>query len=137
VTRVSHETMAGLLTEPVSNRLEITAGVGEITESEGKTSLAPLKILLPLSTLLRVPEGKGSVARMSSFIVAANDHGRSKIEHLSHTLRIPSSASDALTLVLEVELRSGLNRISVGVLDEQSGETGFAVTEVDVPVRCR
>jgi len=133
MTRVSDATMAGLLTEPASNRLEIIAGIGEITESEGKTSSAPLKILLPLSTLLRVPAGEGFVARVSSFFVAGNEYGRSETEHLSHTLRIPANAPDALSLVFEIELRKGFNRISVGVLDEQSGETGYAVTEVDVP----
>ena len=94
---------------------------------------APLRILLPLAHLLRLPEGEGHVARVSSFLVAGNDDGRSEIEHLRHTLRIPVNAPDAISLVLEVELRTGHNRISVGVLDEQSGETGFAVTEVDLP----
>ena len=66
-------------------------------------------------------------------IRAERQYGRSETEHLRHTLRIPVNAPDAISLVLEVELRSGQNRISVGVLDEQSGETGFAVAEVDVP----
>ncbi len=133
MTRASDETMAGLLTEPAGNRLEIGVAVGEPVQKDGKTTTAPLRILVPLSSLLRVPDGDGLVARVSSFVVAGNQDGRSKTVHLSHRLRIPTNAPDAISLVLEVELRSGANRISVGVLDEQSGETGFAVTQVDVP----
>ncbi len=133
MTRASDETMAGLLTEPANNNLDIRVGVGEITRSEDKTSSAPLRILIPLSSLLRVPGGDGFVARVSSFVVAGNQDGRSETVHLSHRLRIPASAPDAISLVLEVELRAGPNRISVGALDEQSGETGFAVTEIEVP----
>jgi VWFA-related protein len=132
MTRVSDRTMAGLLADPANNRLEIGVVVGAPVPNDGKISTAPLKVLLPLSSLLRVPDGEVSIARVSTFLVAGNEDGRSEMEHMSHILRIPADAPDALSLVFEIKLRKGHNRISAGVLDEQTGETGFAVTEIDV-----
>ncbi len=101
----------------------------------GKKSI-PLRIRIPISRLTAFPQGDEHVGRFSVFIVAADQSGDySDVIRKTQSFSIPAAQfakaqASHFTYEISVNIRGTGDRISVGVMDEISKETGFARVEV-------
>ncbi len=128
--------LANLFNLSDRNDLEISVekeGVNELRM--GKKSI-PLKIRIPISRLTAFPQGDAHVGRFSVFIVAADQSGDySDVIRKTQSFSIPAARfakaqASHFTYEIAVNIRGTGDRISVGVMDELSKETGFARVEV-------
>ena len=97
--------------------------------------MAPLRVDVPLDRLTLIPEGDRLVGRVSTFCISANTEGaRSSLRRSTQTFAIPVTRQEAIETVsirIDVPATGGTGRISVGVLDESSGNSGYATISVE------
>ncbi len=136
-TQTAERTMTGLLLPVQHNPLGIVAEAGEPRPDGDKRWIVPVKVKSPLGTLTLTPEGDKLVAGLSTFAIAGSQKGAtSTVQSSSHRVSVPEGSESkpiVITVDIEVITGAGADTISVGVLDEISGATGFTTAQVAIP----
>lgn len=91
----------------------------------------PVDIRIPMDNITLFPQGETYVGGFSVYVVVANKDGdMSDVTTQAHQIRVPAAeigetAGKFYTYSVDLAMEKGLNKISIGVLDEVSKLTGF------------
>jgi hypothetical protein len=129
--------IANLLYRGKENDLGILARVGSPRLMDDGFYRVPIDILIPMQSLTLIPQGEADNAGgFDVYVVVANkDNDMSDVARKSHQLRVPTSDMKSLggkfyTYTLELMMEKGLNKISIGVVDQISNVSGFAREQI-------
>jgi VWFA-related protein len=118
-----------------TNDLGIQTRIGNATPS-GKNLVHPLTIAIPTSTLTLIPEGNEMVGSLSVFTAFLRSDGEvSKVGKQTNLVRFPAASlvnRKAVFVKIDVTADPNVNAISLGVLDEASRATGFAIIKLPI-----
>jgi VWFA-related protein len=121
---------ANLFHTPSSNDLAVKAGIGSATTA-GENLVHPLTITIPTSTLTLVPEGSDLVGKLSVFAAFLRADGAvSSVGPQLQQFRFPAASlakRKEVTVKLDVSADAQVGAISLGVMDDVSNATGFAL----------
>ena len=134
---MSDRVVANLLYRVKDNELGILTRVGNPLPTEDGYYHVPVDILIPMQALTLLPQGEVEyVGGFDVYVVVGNkDNDMSDVARKSHQIRVPAAAFKELsgkfyTYTLELLMERGLNKISVGVVDQVSNTPGFARDQV-------
>ncbi|HYK03833.1 MAG TPA: VWA domain-containing protein [Thermoanaerobaculia bacterium] len=117
------------------NDLGIQTRIGNATPS-GKNLVHPLTIAIPTSTLTLIPDGSEMVGTLSVFTAFLRADGAvSKVGKQTNLVRFPAASianRKAVFVKIDVTADPTVTAISVGVLDEASRATGFAIIKLPI-----
>ena len=129
--------IANLLYRSKSNDLSILARIGSPVPVEDGYFRVPVDIQIPMESLTMLPQGEAEYAGgFDVYVVVANkDNDMSDVARKSHQIRIPADQIKKIngkfyTYSLELICERGLNKISLGVVDQISNVTGFAREQI-------
>ncbi len=129
--------VASLLYRVKENDLGILARVGTPTPTEDGYFHVPIDVQIPMQALTLLPQGEAEyVGGFDVYVVVANkDNDMSEVARKSHQVRVPVEQMKTIsgkfyTYTLELLMERGLNRISIGVVDQISNTTGFAREQI-------
>lgn len=130
--------IANLLYGTKQNDLKIIARTGRpVATDDNDLFRVPLEVQIPMDTLTLIPQGDTEYAGgFDVYVAVANSRNDlSDVARQSHQLRIPvadmpRAKGRFYTYSLELLMERGLNRISVGVVDNVSNVVGFAKDQV-------
>lgn len=125
------DAVASNLFRPSStNDLEIEAVSGNATQQSTDAVLIPVTVTFPMDNLTLIPDGDDLTGRFAVYAAFLRKDGAvSKVARHGGEIRFPASALKnrrEVTVKLDVTANTETKGISVGVLDEMSGATGFA-----------
>ncbi len=129
VSLSADRTMTGLLVAPPDNTLGVEIAIANVVPGEKKRWTAEVLVDIPLQILSAVSPTRGSVANITLLAVAASENGRTPISRTSHSIALSEGGGSSLQLQMNLDFGPGINRVSVGVLDETSGLDGYATAE--------
>lgn len=134
---MSDRVVANLHYRSRANDMGILVRTGRPMPSGDGLFQVPLEIQIPMDNLTLLPQGEGElVGGFEVFIVVADKNGdMSDVARKSHQIRVPASDADKTkgkyySYSVDLLMEKGLNKISVGVLDQISNENGFAREQV-------
>ena len=97
----------------------------------------PVEVVIPMESLTLLPQGDTDYAGgFDVYVVVANKDGdMSDVQRKSHQLRVPAidlakTKGKVYTYTLDLLMEKGLDKVSVGVVDNVSNSTGFASQQV-------
>ncbi|HVE73159.1 MAG TPA: VWA domain-containing protein [Thermoanaerobaculia bacterium] len=129
--------VANLLYRVKDNDLGILARVGTPVPTEDGYFHVPVDVQIPMQALTLLPQGESDyVGGFDVYVVVANkDNDMSDVARKSHQVRVPTAqikniSGKFYTYTLELLMERGLNRISVGVVDQISNTAGFAREQI-------
>jgi VWFA-related protein len=129
--------IASLLYRVKDNDLGIIARVGEPRPIEDGLYRVNVDIQIPMQALTLLPQGETEHAGgFDVYVVVANkDNDMSDVARKSHQIRIPAAdvkrvTGKIYTYTLELVIERGLNKISIGVVDQISNVSGFAREQI-------
>jgi VWFA-related protein len=129
--------VANLLYRVKENQLGILARVGTPVPTEDGYFHVPIDVQIPMQALTLLPQGEADyVGGFDVYVVVANkDNDMSEVARKSHQVRVPTAqfkgiAGKFYTYTLELLMERGLNKISIGVVDQISSTTGFAREQI-------
>ncbi len=127
---------ANLFHDPSHNDLGVEATIDEdSTPASGDNVVIPVKITIPTGTLTLIPDGDDLAGSFSLFAAFLRQDGAvSRVNRQTHQFRFPAESlprRNELTINLNVTADPRTGSISVGVMDEASRATGFAVVKVN------
>jgi hypothetical protein len=114
--------------------IDLRAGV---PEKEGNQYRVPFELsFTPTITLL--PQESDLVGSFTVYIVVGSDGKTSKLIKSPHPVKVPVDAEDdfrtkPMTYKAVIMMTPGENTLSVGILDQNSNNSGFAHVKVVVP----
>ena len=121
---------ANLFHARATNDLNIKAAVGTATPA-GENLVHPLTITIPTSTLTLIPDGTDLVGKFSVFATFLRTDGAvSSVARQTQQFRFPAASlakRKEVTVKLDVTADARVGSISLGVMDEASSATGFAL----------
>jgi hypothetical protein len=133
VTDKGGKPVHGLTQTGATNDLDIRADVGNATPA-GENLVHPLTIIIPTSTLTLTPEGDDLVGKFSVFTAFLRADGAvSAVGRKTQDFRFPAESlprRKALTVKVDVTADARVDAISLGVMDDASGATGFALIKL-------
>ena len=121
------------------NDLAIRA-VSADAERKGRRRLSvPIDVLIPLEVLSFTEEGEAFAADLSIYLVAVDaGNANTEVRRFDLPLRIGKNDFAGIggthytyRLTLDLRSRSVENRVAIGVLDNTSKLTGFAILDID------
>ncbi len=125
---------ANLFQKRAENDLSVKAGIGAATPS-GENLVHPVTITIPTSTLTLTPDGTDLAGKFLVFAAFLRSDGAvSAVGPQVQEFRFPAASlarRKEVTVKLDVTGEKGVDAISLGVMDEASSATGFAL--IDVP----
>jgi VWFA-related protein len=134
---MSDRAVANLLYEVKDNDLKILARVGRTIPTDDGYFRVPVDIMIPMTSLTLMPQGTEEyVGGFDVYVVVANkNNDMSDVARKSHQLRVPAEAMETIdgkyyTYTLDLLMERGLNKISIGVVDQISNVTGFSREQV-------
>ncbi len=117
-------TLSALHYELEDNRLEIRLDPGDQKPAKGGRFLVPVLVKIPFKNLLLLPQEKVHSAKVSLFVVVRDDKkgGVSSPQRIDLPIEIPNgkvleALSQVATYPLELDMKQGPKRISIGVRD--------------------
>jgi VWFA-related protein len=129
--------VANLLYRVKDNDLGILARVGQPIPVEDGLFRVAIDIQIPMLALTLLPQGEEqSVGGFDVYVVVGNkDNDMSDVAQRSHQVRVPKGQMNQLagkfyTYTLELLIERGLNRISLGVVDQISNTSGFTREQI-------
>src|SRR5207247_7293122 len=93
--------------------------------------LVPVEIQIPMENLTLLPQGESNLGGFTVYVAVANkDNDMSDVAQKQQQLRVPLGDMPKLkgkyyTYVLDLLMERGVNRVSIGVVDDISNSTGF------------
>jgi VWFA-related protein len=125
---------ANLFQTRATNDLAVKAGIGTATPA-GENLVHPVTITIPTSTLTLTPDGTDLAGKFLVFAAFLRSDGAvSAVGPQVQQFRFPAASlarRKEVTVKLDVTGEKGVDAISLGVMDEASSATGFAL--IDVP----
>lgn len=128
--------IANLLYRTKSNDLKIAVRSSSPVPTDDGLFKVPLEIQIPVDNLTLLPQGEIYAGGFSVYVAVANAEGdMSDVSRKQHQISVPNADVEkakgkyytySVTLLME----PGLNKISVGVVDDVSNVTGFAKDQV-------
>jgi VWFA-related protein len=128
--------VANLLYRTKANDLKIAVRSNSPKPQDDGLFQVPIEIQIPMDSLTLLPQGEIYAGGFTVYVVVANKDGdMSDVSRKSHQLTVPNGEFEktkgkyytySLTLLME----PGLNKISVGVVDDVSNVNGFARDQV-------
>lgn len=130
--------IANLLYKTKANDLNILVRTGAPVAADEGYFRVPIEIHIPMDSLTLLPQGeKTEYAGGFDVYVAVADKNSdmSDVSRKSHQLRVPAGDIEKArgkyySYSLDLLMEKGLNRISIGVMDQVSNSTGFAREQV-------
>ncbi len=129
--------IANLLYKTKANDLNILVRTGAPAAVEDGLFRVPVEIQIPMDSLTLLPQGEAEYAGGFDVYVAVADKNNdmSDVSRKSHQIHVPASdlpkaKGKYYSYGLDLVMEKGLNRISIGVLDQISNVTGFAREQV-------
>jgi VWFA-related protein len=134
---MSDRVVANLLYRVKDNDLGIVARIGKPYAVEDGLFKVSVDIQIPMQSLTLLPQGEEeSVGGFDVYIVVGNkDNDMSDVAQQSHQVRVPKARMSDLsgkfyTYTLELLIERGLNKISLGVVDQISSTSGFTREQI-------
>jgi VWFA-related protein len=135
-TEMNEMVAANLFQTRATNDLSIKAAIGTATPS-GENLVHPLTITIPTSTLTLIPDGADLVGKFSVFAAFLRSDGAvSSVGRQTQQFRFPAASlakRKEVTVKLDVTADARVGAISLGVMDEASNATGFALVKLPTP----
>lgn len=134
---MSDRVVANLLYRVKDNDLAILARAGRPVPVEDGLFQVAIDIQIPMQSLTLLPQGDAEhVGGFDVYVVVGNkDNDLSDVAQKSHQVRVPNVHMATLsgkyyTYTLELLIERGLNRISLGVVDQISNTSGFTREQI-------
>ncbi len=133
---MSDRVIANLLYSTKTNDLRIAARMGRPRSTDDGMFRVPVEIQIPMETLTFIPQGDAYVGGFDVYIVVANKEGdMSDVARKSSPITIPAAEiaktkGKYYTYELELLMEPGLNKLSVGVIDNITNTSGFARDQI-------
>jgi VWFA-related protein len=130
-TEMNDRVIANLFYDSSANDMNILFTTRQPVPMADGIFKVPVDIRVPMDNITLFPQGEIYVGGFSIYIVVANKDGdMSDVTSQSHQIRVPASeigdtAGKFYTYSVDLAMEKGLNKISIGVLDEVSKLTGF------------
>lgn len=132
-------TLSALHFDLVDNQLEVRLDPGEQEPGKGGRFVVPVMVKIPFQKLLLVPQEEFHTARVSLVVIARDEKsgGVSPFQEIELPIQIPNGKIlEALTQVaaypLQLDMKKGRKRISVGVRDHLANIDSTVNLEVNV-----
>jgi VWFA-related protein len=127
------ELTAALSHDAQKNELGISLQfLDAVAAADGGTKV-PIRIVIPMDALTLMPDGTDLTGKLSIFVrFARNDGVMSEVSRRTNEFRFPASTRSRrkeLTIQTDLTMDPGVRRVSVGVVDELSQISGFAIWE--------
>lgn len=135
---MSDRVIANLFYRSKSNELGILVRTSSPVPVEDGLYRVPLEIQIPMDNLTLLPQGetKEHVGGFEVFVAVADKNGdMSDVSRKAHQIRVPvtdlqRAKGKFYTYSLDMLMEKGLNKISVGVIDQISNVSGFARDQI-------
>lgn len=134
---MNDKVVANLLYKTKQNDLKILVRTGAPAAADEDLFKVPVEIQIPMDSLTLLPQGDTEyVGGFDVYVAVANKDGdMSDVSRKSHQLRVPSTdmaraKGKYYAYSVDLLMEKGLNRISVGVVDNISNVAGFAREQV-------
>jgi VWFA-related protein len=127
--------IANLLYRTKANDLKIVVKLGQPQLQEDLYRV-PVEVQIPMESLTLLPQGESYMGGFSVYVAVANKDGdMSDVARKTHQIRVPQGDFPKIkgkyyTYSLDLLMEPGINRVSVGVVDDVSSVTGFARDQV-------
>ncbi|HKI87122.1 MAG TPA: VWA domain-containing protein [Thermoanaerobaculia bacterium] len=137
-SRMADGTMSTLIFGYENNPLKVSLRFGAATRREDGYYLVPVNIRLPIGQLVLVPRNKAYDARVEVFVSAMDTDGRtSPVQRSPVPITIPADKVEKAkkqfyTYEARLLMRSGEQRVAVGVRDDIGATESFVQGVVDV-----
>jgi len=132
---MSDRVIANLLYKTKANDLGIRMKVNSPIPADDLFKV-PVEIHIPLDNLVLLQQGEAYMGGFSIYVVVGNKDGdMSDVARKSHQITIPvsdfaKSKGKYYTYTLDLMCERGLNKISIGVIDDVSNTSGFDKQQV-------
>jgi VWFA-related protein len=134
---MSDRVIANLLYRVKDNDLNVIARIGQPYPVEDGFFRVAVDVQIPMESLTLLPQGEAEFAGgFDIYVVVGNkDNDMSDVARQSHQVRIPKPDMARIkgkfyTYTLELLIERGLNRISIGVVDQISNVSGFTREQI-------
>lgn len=135
--QMTDRVVSNLYVDPTRNEWPIALRVGH-PQSEGKGFLVPVQVVIP-STITLLPQSDGNLAGSFTlyFAAATADGATSPVLRRPQTFSIVPTAEQTMrakpmTFTTALRMKPGESTLSVAIVDQYSGQSGFARTTVAV-----
>jgi VWFA-related protein len=104
--------------------------------ADGENKRVKVHVLIPFKSLKLITKGDQVAGAFAVYISTGDAKGRaSAVNRQTHDIRLPADkmqqlADKMIDFNVDVVLSGGKNQISIGVMDQQSQQTGFAKTAI-------
>jgi len=138
VAEMSDRVIANLLYRTKQNEMQILMKISTPRATEDRDLYSvPIEIQIPMEKLTLIPQGDVAYAGgFTVYVAVANKDGdMSDVQRKSHQIHVDAADMKSLggkhyTYTLDLLMERGLNKVSVGVIDDVSNETGFARDQI-------
>jgi VWFA-related protein len=134
---MSDRAVANLLYDVKDNDLKILARMGRALPADDGYFRVPVDVIIPMQSLTLLPQGEEEfVGGFDVYVVVANkNNDMSDVARKSHQVRVPADKMKTLdgkyyTYTLDMLMERGLNKLSIGVVDQISNTTGFTREQI-------
>jgi VWFA-related protein len=135
-TEMNDRVIANLLYKTKSNDMKIVVKINAPIPQDDDLFKVPVEIQVPLDSITFLPQGDSYAGSFSVYVAVADKNSdMSDVSRRTQEVHIPEaefagSRGKYYTFTLDLLTESGLNKISIGVVDEVSTTTGFAREQV-------
>lgn len=135
-TEMNDRVVANLFYDSKANDMKVLFTSRQPVAVDNGLFRVPVDVRIPMDSLTLFPQGELFVGGFSVYVVVANKDGdMSDVNTQNHQIRVPATeiaetAGKFYTYTVDLVMERGRNRISIGVLDEVSKQTGFERQEV-------
>jgi len=137
-SEMSDRVVANLLYRTKANQLSILLKTNPPIPTDDEDLVrVPVEVQIPMESLTFLPQGESDyVGGFDVYVVVANKDGdMSDVQRKSHQIHVPTAdmaktKGKFYTYTLDLLMEKGLNKISVGVVDVITNESGFASQQV-------
>jgi VWFA-related protein len=134
---MSDKVVASLLYRVKDNDLGILARIGQPLPVEDGFFRVAVDVQIPMQSLTLLPQGDTEyVGGFDIYVVVGNkENDMSDVARKSHQVRVPAADMEKIkgkfySYTLELIVEPGLNKISLGVVDQVSSVSGFAREQI-------
>ena len=127
---MSDRVIANLLYRSKANDLNVRVKINTPVAQEDLFRV-PVEIQIPMESLTLLPQGESYLGGFTVYVAVANKDGdMSDVSNKQQQIRVPKSDMPTLkgkyyTYILDLLMERGVNRVSIGVVDDVSNVTGF------------
>lgn len=139
-TQVGDRVMSGLVVDMDENALGVALTSGDPTPATAGRWLLPVEVRIPWHRVALIPDGEDLVGHLMVYYAARDDEGQqSDLQQTEHVVRIPmiesvrGNAPSHVVISSSMLLEDGRYRLSVGVRDQLTNQSGYATGLARVP----